>query len=45
MIRYDKMVTKAQMAEAAVVEYTNLPVAEDIKSIWRNILHILEKGQ
>jgi MinD superfamily P-loop ATPase len=41
-IRYDKMVTKAQIAKAAVVEYTNLPIAEDIISIWKNVLTKLE---
>jgi MinD superfamily P-loop ATPase len=36
-IRYDKMVTKSQIAEAAVVEYTNLPVSEDIKHVWKKV--------
>jgi MinD superfamily P-loop ATPase len=43
-IRYDKMVTKAQMAKAAVVEYTNLPIKDDIISIWKNVLAKLEQG-
>jgi len=41
-IRYDKMVTRAQIAEAAVVEYTNLPVADDIRNVWRNVVAVLK---
>lgn len=44
-IRYDKMVTKAQIAEAAVVEYTNLPVADDIRNVWQNVVKVLENGE
>lgn len=42
-IRYDKIVTKAQIAKASVVEYTNLPIAEDIKSIWKSVVEKFEK--
>lgn len=41
-IRYDKIATKAQIAEAAVVEYTNLPVAEDIRKVWESVTQVLE---
>jgi MinD superfamily P-loop ATPase len=43
-IRYDNMVTKAQIAEASVVEYTNLPVADDISNVWRNVVGVLKNG-
>ncbi len=38
-IRYDKMVTKAQIAGASVVEHTNLAVSEDIKNVWENVIN------
>ena len=41
-IRYDKIANKAQIAEAAVVEYTNLPVAEDIRKVWKSVTRVLE---
>lgn len=40
-IRYDRAVTEAQIKNTTVVEYTNSPVSEDIKSIWQNMLSIL----
>ncbi len=43
-IRYDKLVTKAQIAEASVVEYTNLPVADDIRNVWENVVSVLKDG-
>ncbi len=43
-IRYDKLVTKAQIAESSVVEYTNLPVADDIRNVWRNVVGVFENG-
>ena len=41
-IRYDKIANKAQIAKAAVVEYTNLPVAEDIRKVWKSVTRVLE---
>jgi MinD superfamily P-loop ATPase len=34
-IRYDRLVTTAQVEEKAVVEYDHSPAGEDIKAIWK----------
>ncbi len=36
-VRYDELVTSAQVSRLAVVEATNGPAAEDIRSLWRNV--------
>jgi MinD superfamily P-loop ATPase len=41
-VRYDKAVTAAQVARAAVVEHTDLPVAQDIRSVWNRMVEILD---
>lgn len=43
-IRYDRMVTGAMVHETSVVEYTNSPVAEDIRSLWRMVVDRLAPG-
>ncbi len=40
-VRYDKAITKAQIARSSVVEYTGGAVAEEIKSLWRHVLYEL----
>jgi len=40
-IRYDKAFTKAQIMKTSVVEYTSGAVAEDVKSLWRNVTYAL----
>lgn len=40
-IRYDAAVTKAQIMKSSVVEYTGSAIAEDIRSVWRNIIYAL----
>lgn len=44
-VRYDKVVTKAQTAKSAVVEYTALPISNDIERVWRNIVKTAGTGQ
>ncbi len=41
-VRYDKAVTQAQIAKSSVIEYTDLPIAEDIRKVWRNVSRCLE---
>jgi len=36
-IRYDRAVTDAMVHETSVVEYTDSPVAEDIKAVWERV--------
>lgn len=36
-IRYDRRVTDAMIHETSVVEYTDAPVAEDMKSVWEKV--------
>ena len=38
-IRYDQAFTKAQIMKCSVVEYTDGGVTEDIKTLWRNVVH------
>ena len=38
-IRYDKAFTKAQIMKCSVIEYTDEPVSEDIKTLWKNVKH------
>ncbi|RKY04173.1 MAG: (4Fe-4S)-binding protein [Planctomycetota bacterium] len=40
-IRYDKAVTKAQIAKQSIVEYTDTGVSEDIKTLWANVVETL----
>ena len=44
-IRYDKAVTKAQIIKASVVEYTAGAVTQDIKTVWRNVVQLLNAGE
>jgi MinD superfamily P-loop ATPase len=41
VIPYDKRVTEAQMEKLSVVEYTEGPVTESIKAIWKEVESIL----
>lgn len=41
-IRYDKAITKAQIAKQSIVEYTDTGVSDDIKSLWNNIVNALD---
>jgi len=43
-IRYDPAVTKAQIMKSSVVEYTDRPVSDDIKDVWRNVSLALESN-
>ncbi len=38
-IRYDPAVTKAQMLEASIVEYTNGAIAQEMQALWRNVVY------
>jgi MinD superfamily P-loop ATPase len=40
-VRYDNAITKAQIMRTSVVEYTDGAVTEDIRSVWKHILHEL----
>ncbi len=40
-IRYDKAITKAQIAKQSIVEYTDTGVSDDIKTLWGNITYAL----
>jgi MinD superfamily P-loop ATPase len=40
-VRYDKVVTKAQVHKLSVVEYTQDPVTGDIRSVWERIQALL----
>ncbi len=40
-IRYDKIVTKAQIKRTPIVEYKDAKITHDIKTIWKNIISIL----
>ncbi len=40
-VRYDRAVTRAQVAKTSVVEYTGGAITEEIKSVWRHILYAL----
>jgi MinD superfamily P-loop ATPase len=40
-IRYDTSVTKAQIAKAAVVEYSDHGAGKDIQNVWHNVRSIL----
>jgi len=42
-IRYDRVVTEAQVNRQSVVEYTNNGVAEDITSVWGEVSSALEE--
>ncbi|MDD5011257.1 MAG: 4Fe-4S binding protein [Phycisphaerae bacterium] len=37
-ISYDNVFTKAQIAESAVVEYTDNKIAQEIKDLWQNVM-------
>jgi len=41
-IRYDRAVTEAQIKEISVVEYTDSPVAQDVRALWRNVAEELK---
>ena len=40
-VRYDPAVTKAQIMQASVVEYTGGGVSQDVKTLWRHALYAL----
>ncbi|MCD6174380.1 MAG: ATP-binding protein [Planctomycetes bacterium] len=40
-IRYDKAITKAQIAKQSIVEYTDTGVSDDIKTLWGNVTYAL----
>ena len=40
-IRYDVAVTKAQLMKASIVEYTGGSIAQEIQSLWRNVIYEL----
>ncbi|MEN8126963.1 MAG: ATP-binding protein [Planctomycetota bacterium] len=40
-IRYDKAITAAQVKKQSIVEYIDAGVSEDIKSLWENIVDVL----
>jgi MinD superfamily P-loop ATPase len=40
-VRYDNAITKAQIMRTSVVEHTDGAVTEDIRSVWKHILHEL----
>jgi MinD superfamily P-loop ATPase len=40
-IPYDTAVTKAQLMQASVVEYSGAPVAQEIKKLWRHLQYVL----
>ncbi len=42
-IRYDKVVTEAQIHNTTVVEHKDSQVSDDIKNIWENILTLCKK--
>ncbi|MHB9030159.1 MAG: ATP-binding protein [Candidatus Latescibacterota bacterium] len=41
-IRYDRAVTDAMVHETSVVEYTDAPVAKDIKMVWEKVMENLK---
>jgi MinD superfamily P-loop ATPase len=41
-VRYDPVVTQAQIRKMSVVEYTKDAVAEDIKALWSNVMNALD---
>ena len=41
-VRYDAAVTQAQLRKATVVEYTDGPVSQDIRSVWQRVISSLE---
>ncbi len=42
-IRYDKIVTEAQINKTTIVEYKDSMISCDIKNIWKNIILILKE--
>lgn len=44
-VRYDEAVTKAQVVKKAVVEYTDGPITQDIKSLWEEVIRLLCDGE
>lgn len=40
-VRYDNVVTEAQIHKTTIIEYSESSVSEDIRTLWRNILFIL----
>jgi len=40
-VRYDTAVTRAQLMKASIVEYTGGAVAQEIESLWRNVIYEL----
>lgn len=43
-VRYDNVITKAQVAKKAVVEYDDGPVVADIKALWAQVVRSLQNG-
>ena len=42
-LSYDPVVTKAQLAAASVVEYSDSPVSSEIRNMWTRVASMLEK--
>lgn len=40
-IRYDPAVTKAQILEASIVEYTSGAIAQEVQALWRHVVYEL----
>jgi len=40
-IRYDPAVTKAQILEASIVEYTGGAITQEVQALWRNVVYEL----
>ena len=43
-IAYDESVTKAQVIAESIVEYFSNTISEQIKSLWKTILNLLNKN-
>ena len=43
-VRYDPAVTKAQIAGLSILEHGRNKVSNDIRSLWDNVINMLEKG-
>ena len=43
-ISYDIAVTSAQIAKTSVVEYSNAPISQEIRRMWKRIVQVLELG-
>lgn len=44
-LSYDVTVTRAQLEAKSIVEYGGSPVADQIRDMWKNLEHILERAE